>query len=333
MKVENYGPKWEKAHTDFANAYYNGRRKRTTPEYLYWKFRGKQGESLPSFLVAVDGDKVVGQVGLVPCDILLNGTIYPAQWICDIMVSHEYRGKGIAAMLYQEAVSRKITLGSDPSPSATKSLAKFGFKDIKGPAKLFFPLWLNAVTDKKVKALSMVMKFIPNPLLLVNIFKKKSIDLEQKRPNQLQESDIFFLSEYKNAVRINRDVTFYQWRLGSFKDYQSEGAIVKDKKNTLFLVQRGSKTNLFFADLHFNKLKDAKSAIIKLVWDAFRQGKREVNTMTGNTNVLKLLKSLGFIQYRTPTHIIYYSTDAVFLEEMAKCDYFEYTYLDSDENI
>lgn len=49
IRIENYAPKWEASHIEFAKEYFNGRRKRINPEYIYWKCRGEEGKELPSF--------------------------------------------------------------------------------------------------------------------------------------------------------------------------------------------------------------------------------------------------------------------------------------------
>jgi len=71
IKITPYGPQWEKAHQVFSRKHYNNRRRRVLPHYLYWKSRGERGEALPSFILALVGDEVVGQLGrLAPEKIL-----------------------------------------------------------------------------------------------------------------------------------------------------------------------------------------------------------------------------------------------------------------------
>ena len=42
IQIVHYGNKWEESHQKFAKKYYNNRRKRVIPEYIYWKFRSKK---------------------------------------------------------------------------------------------------------------------------------------------------------------------------------------------------------------------------------------------------------------------------------------------------
>lgn len=126
---------------------------------------------------------------MIPCEVKLYEKTYPAQWACDLMVSNDYRGAGIGAALYKEAVARKITLGSDPSPSAAILMKRFGFITLKGPTKTFFPVYLNSITDKKAKRLSGIAKRIPNPFILKAMLEGKSELLEKIAKPSFEEID------------------------------------------------------------------------------------------------------------------------------------------------
>ena len=110
------------------------------PHYQYWEFRGKSGTSLPSSLLAVSNDEVVGRLGLVPGDVRLEQKIFKAHWACDLMVSADFRGKGIPNMLSTEEVNTKIVFASSVSPSAVVSIEPFGFCQLPAPTKFIYPL-------------------------------------------------------------------------------------------------------------------------------------------------------------------------------------------------
>lgn len=102
IKIVNYQSEWESAHQEFARLHYNNRRKRVVPEYIYWKFRGHSNVEAEQMLLAVSGNKVVGQLGLIPCKITIEGDEYHAHWACDLMVGKEYRGKGLLRNFIQK---------------------------------------------------------------------------------------------------------------------------------------------------------------------------------------------------------------------------------------
>ena len=108
IQIVYYGKKWEESHQKFAKKYYNNRRKRVIPEYIYWKFRSKKEIDTELFLLAISDNEVVGQLGLIPCRIILKSKVFDAHWACDLMVDKKFRGKGIAPSLYTEAMRKKI---------------------------------------------------------------------------------------------------------------------------------------------------------------------------------------------------------------------------------
>src|SRR5690606_6549679 len=122
IEIKPYSAEFEEAHIQFASKYWTkGRRK--NPEYIYWKFRGNPNTNLPGFILAIDDNKVVGQLGVIPSIISIEDKIYDAQWACDLMVDMDYRGKNVAKQLYDYAHNLKsITLGSNPSAAASKSM-------------------------------------------------------------------------------------------------------------------------------------------------------------------------------------------------------------------
>lgn len=334
IKIVNYGPKWEEKHQVFARKYFNGRRKRVNPDYIYWKFRGEDGRSLKSFLLAVADGVVIGQLGLVPADVRIDDKIFKAQWACDLMVANEYRGAGIAKLLYQEAVTRKITLGSDPSLAATISMLKFGFKPLKGPTKVFFPYKLSSITQKKAKKLSSVVGFVPNPFLLIVKLKNKIVDFEQLRTEKFEDIKTDWINNFngRGGAAINRDSVFYDWRLGAFKDYQNNGEVFTDNENFI-LILRKSKGLALVGDLVYLDFKIARRVLISLVDYLNRQGFAELKLMVSNPELLKWLLKNGFLKYKEPTSVIYYAADTDFISLIEKAKHFNYTYLDSDENI
>ena len=158
MEIFSFSEKWKNSHTTFAKKHFNNRRKRVNEDYISWKFGGLFPEEPISLLLAIENDNVIGQLGLVPCKVQMGAETVSAHWACDLMVDLDYRGKGVANLLYKEGLKNKLTFGSDPSPAADKSMRKAGFEPLIAPWKFFLPLKLSAITKKKFKKLTPIFE-------------------------------------------------------------------------------------------------------------------------------------------------------------------------------
>ena len=230
IKIVHYSENFEEEHIKFASQYWSKRR-RFTPEYIYWKFRSKKNEDT-SFILAVLNNKIIGQLGLVPCKIIFQGEIIDSQWACDLMVAKDQRGKDIAKQLYEFAHQLKpITLGSDPSPAASKSMKKNGYKVLKGPWKIIYPIKLGEIFKLK-KIDNRFLNWFYNPtLLFFYLFKNKyfvkSTFENYKEVLKNNKSDCTY-------SKVLHDETFLNWRLKSFKNYYRENDIYIKDKNVYF---------------------------------------------------------------------------------------------------
>ncbi len=332
-KIVHYSPFYETAHFQFASKYWN-KRKRTTSEYLNWKFRGKQGEKLDAFILATEGETVIGQLGLIPCSIMVGNEKVEAQWACELMVDTNYRGKGIAKKLYEYAYTLKpLTLGSDPSPAASKSMKRAGFIGLKGPVKFMFPLYIGEVT--KLKGFnSKLLDLIPNPFLLIvwiwTIIRGKGRFHKLNREEYIEYAD-FCHSQNKETARVIHDRSFSDWRFKPFKDYYFGIELYRGKSNSRYSLYRGKDLYLI-TDFLANNNSSLTDILSEVVLEAKRNDVRQIKLMANTKREVLLLSVLGFVRFRTRTEIIFYCADADLREKMAD-KYFRYTYMDSDENI
>lgn len=229
----------------------------------------------------------------------------------------------------------KPTLGSDPSPAAAISMKKFGFKDIEGPSKLFFPIYLSAISDKKFKSLSSVLKHVYNPALLW-LKLKKGLRFKKQLENriEIEQIDFDWINRMQNEkyAYVQHDADFYEWRMSSFKDYQKAGEFYQ-KTGSYFYSLRTSNTTAFICDFVCSDISLAKDLIQNIVLEMSRRKLQELKFLTLDEDLIKALKGIGFLKYRSKTDVIYMSKDNSFASEMANFEKFAYTYLDSDENI
>ncbi|CAM3987171.1 MULTISPECIES: GNAT family N-acetyltransferase [Flavobacterium] len=326
IEVKCYSKEFEKAHIQFAEKYWTKKR-RLTPEYIYWKFRGNSSQELKSFLLAFNGDVVVGQFGLVPCEVNVEGEIYEGQWACDLMVDTDYRGKGVAEKLYDFAHENKlITLGSDASPAAEKSMIRKGYQSLNGPRKFVYPFKIGEVFKLKGINNSFLNK-IPNPFTgLLYLVKKDEFEA-------ISSEDYYTLNSLtvKEEVSCNHNLEFFNWRFSKYKEYYvGINCYKKDDSNFFsgYYVNGIYFLTDFKVSSNINFLK-----IISFIHAEYSSSNiQRVKFVSNNQKINSIIPFLGFIRFRTITKIILF-TKSISLKEKVKDKMFYYTLHDSDENI
>lgn len=68
----------------------------------------REGE-LPLTFVAVEGNKLVGTVGLWRCDLISRQDLYP--WLAALYIDENQRGRGLGAKLQQHVIEHARALG------------------------------------------------------------------------------------------------------------------------------------------------------------------------------------------------------------------------------
>lgn len=332
IEIKTYGPDYEELHKQFATQHWT-KRKRTTSEYIYWKFRGVPGQQLNGFILAIDERRVVGQLGLVPCIVEVDDQQIDAQWACDLMVDPTYRGKGVAKMLYEYAASIKpLTLGSDASPAATISMKRAGFISLTGPWKFFFPLWLGEITKLKGYN-SGFLNNIRNPFiypLLIWRYLRGGREKFRKLGNDTL-TDFLQLLIGRKQVKVLHDYSFSAWRYSAFKDYY-KGVNVFAKRESSFLSLYKDRELFFVTEWGAKNFIGYLDAWSEVVGQAYDEGVLKIKVLANTRQETAVLSCAGNIKYRTRTDIIFYTAKNE-LRDLLLDQYFYYTYLDSDENI
>ena len=332
IKIKPYGPEYHDLHHQFASRHWK-KRKRLSSKYIYWKFRGKPDEPIPSFVLAIDKGKVIGQLGLVPCTVQVGDEKVKAHWACDLMVDHEYRGKNIGKKLYEYAHQlRPLTLGSDASPAASKSMIKAGYKPAVGPWKFLLALKIGEVT--KLKGFnSGILNRLSNPFIYVlkcwkmlrgNHIKFSEVDTNTFIP--LSES---FSKKFN--VRVVHDSSFAAWRYTPFEGYYNGVLLFKNEANAFFSIYK-SKDLFLVTEWGASDAAGCLDIISEVVTQAYRENVLKIKLLANNKSQYRMLSMAGAIKFRTRTDIIFYSNEEKITNSM-DAKYFYYTYLDSDENI
>jgi len=235
--------------------------------------------------------------------------------------------------LYTKAMNSKILLGNDVSPSAVKSMERFGFKKMIGPSKLFFPFYFSAITEKKLKYATKLLGWIPNPFLVLAKLKSLSIDLEQYNVNIDCIDQNLVSKKIKNdRIYVEHDQDYLSWRVGEFTGYQIEGEVFQDIDNFLVIL-RYSGTIGFIVEFICEDINLSRSLIFAVICRMKKMGVNELKFVTHNQELISYLKSIGFIKFRRLADIIYCTKNKSFLELIEKDTLFEYTLIDCDENL
>lgn len=67
-----------------------------------WLWRAFGADALPITFVAVEGERLLGTVGLWCCDLISRQDLYP--WMAALYVAPEARGQGLAGKLQQHVI-------------------------------------------------------------------------------------------------------------------------------------------------------------------------------------------------------------------------------------
>jgi GNAT superfamily N-acetyltransferase len=153
VTVAPYEERLQAAHERFVGRMWPSKRRRRDARFIRWKFRGPVQGAVNGLLLAVSGNEVVGQLGLIPASLRIDGERVACQWACDLMVDATLRRRGIASLLFDAALARGIvTLGSNPSTAADVTMQRIGFRSLDGPAMAVFPLRPAHVVSWKMPA-------------------------------------------------------------------------------------------------------------------------------------------------------------------------------------
>ena len=329
VEIKNYGPKLEKKHFDFATKMYGGRRKRRNSDYLYWKFRGKPDTEMHSLKLALIDGVVVGQLGLIPCKVNIGNEIIDTQWACDLIVDLDYRGKGIAKLLYDAAHAQKaITLGSDPSPSAEISMLRAGYKKLNSSNKQFIPIYLGLPLRMKGIKVKLLDK-LRNPFLKTYSKSKHKKNFKEIDIININHKQAFQLDS-ANQVFIERDESFKNWRLTSFKNYYP-GVKMYNLEGTKTYYSGYYLGDIYFITDFYLEKESHFQSIIRHILNYIPKNIERIR-FQNNTSDKLLGSKLTTIKYSTYTSIIYYTKDLE-IENKIQNKYFYYTHQDTDENI
>ena len=106
ITIVKYSNIYTMLHQEFAQRNW-GKKRRGDINYLRFKHRETKEDIHENLIIALVGNRVVGQIGLIPNSLVLSKQKIDSYWICDLMVEKQYRKLGIAIELYKYVIKKK----------------------------------------------------------------------------------------------------------------------------------------------------------------------------------------------------------------------------------
>jgi len=328
-----YSDHWVESHREFAKKMWPDKIRRRDETYNRWKFKGPQSGDVNGLLLAVVDNKVVGQLGLIPADLWVDGQIYQSQWACDLMVDSEVRKMGLGSMLFAVAMDRGwVTLGSEPSPLADITMSRIGFKPLVGPYKMILPLDISVVINfafrNRAKTVSNVLSKMTQPF---NYWKINKI-LKNTTESVQSASWIEVLLRVINAQKtitsphIVHDKAYLSWRYHVPFPAQIETFIFG---NNSYAICEPTPRDYYVYDWHTNNEEDLFSLFSQITYLAHQNECKNILAFANSDLTKNQLRRFGFLKMRTPIKVIYHSEKTI----LKSHNNFHYCIYDSDGNL
>lgn len=313
-----YSIKIKLAHIEFIDQAWPTSAKRKDPDYLKWKFRSESAEEIKNLLVAVDQQKVVGHLGLIPAMVVIGGKIYDAQWGCNFKVLPGFEGAGYGSLLDIQSLDIKtITLGAAPTKQSEDIKIKLGFKKLEGPRVMVYPIQFQPFIKMKLASipslflnfLSTVLKIFFNATHIQNYFEKNS----QFALAGSYRDVIDLVAKFQKTLpytHIKHDVHYLNWRCQTIEGYRSEAQSLQTANGSFILYYCSAK----YCYLHeFNFISDTdRNALLKRLLRIAIQKKCSALYVYSNTvQEEKGFKHFGFLGFRRKINIYAYSQEQV----------------------
>lgn len=195
-----------------------------------WMYRRGEGAGDPLVYVFELRGKIVGQIGLLPCDFVVAGKRVKGHWVPDLMVLPEYRRLGVGVHLLQAAESLgDVVMASGVSDDLEPALRRRCWFDIGNIPSWVLPLnpapllgqtlsnrtgnaaWANALSDALAPA-GRAGRPIVTSLLRGGL--RLQSGLEIRAPSGHDVEALWDRIVSSDCVATPRTASWFEWRYG-----------------------------------------------------------------------------------------------------------------------
>ena len=336
--VRPYDETLYEAHARFAARMWPTKRRRREWRYNRWKFRGPERGPVEGLLLAVSGGEVIGQIGLIPVTVDVDGERIACQWVCDLMVESAYRGKGIASLIFETALARgMVTLGSNPSPAADVSMRRTGFRRLEGPRIAVLPLDATHVLGWRIPARVAWMTRVLAPIAnLVFQWRSRQLRAVAKGANPAISEGDWHLVEQEVARAqsafaepfIVHDGEFLRWRCEGLEGFTLPLHALKTPAGSHAII--GLAAPSFYAyDWAAASWAEFLLLFSGIHAHAVRAGAKTIQVYAQNAEEEAWLRRAGFVLLRRPFFILCHPPERFF----PRFGRMRYSVFDSDGNL
>jgi hypothetical protein len=314
------------------------KRRRREWQYNRWKFRAPAHGPVNGLLLAISDGDVVGQLGLLPATVDIDGERTACQWACDLMLDRAYRGRGIASQIFETALARgMVTLGSNPSAAADASMRRVGFRPLEGPRIAVLPLDAAHVLTWRIPPRLEWMKHILAPIANP-IFRWRSRRLrdaaDQARMTvfegdwRLVSREVARAQSSCQEPHIVHDDEFLRWRCEGLDGYAAPLRALKTPAGSYAIV--GPAAPSFHAyDWTAASWEEFLLLFSGIHARATHSGAMTIHAFAQNAEEANWLRRAGFVLLRRPCFILCHPPERL----IPRFDRMRYSVFDSDGNL
>ena len=333
IAVVDYDDRWAVAQTAFAARCWPGKARRGDPAYLRWEYRAAAVGPVPGLLLAVAGDEVVGQLGMIPGEAQVGARRRPIQWIGNLMVDPQHRRRGISTAIFERALERPVvTLGRDPSPSAAPMMATVGFSRADSSELMVLPLSAGQVVTTRYPGLARVSRGVD--ALGAPVLRRLHRRLRDAAADPIAQvctwrevvDDVASAEAATSQPHAVHDEAFLRWRCGGLAPWVREVDAVRTPRGSFALLERRSAE---LAVLHWHAVDADEVAPLmgRVAYLAGAYGSAYVEAVAVDGGPAEALAALGFRARRTPVDLWCHPAGAVGEQRFAVQGY------DTDQNL
>jgi hypothetical protein len=313
LEITPFDDRLVAAHARFAARMWPSKRRRADERFNRWKFRGPATGPVSGLLLAVADGEVVGQLGLIPVILSIDGTRFECQWVCDVMVDAAERRRRIATRLLESAMARgMVTLGSNPSRAADFTMQRVGFESFLGPRMSVLPLDPAHVISWKIPrslhALAPLLGRVIAPFLS---YRARALDESASAAGGRAErvewrevvSRVRRHQETLDGPYVVHDEDFLRWRCSGLDGFVSPLSALRTGAGSYAIVGVGL-PNFYALDWAADSSEDFLRLFAGVRTMALEAGAKSVQAYADTDAQLRWLRRNGFLTMRRPCQIL-----------------------------